>query len=210
MLDIIVLWDWDGTLVNTMPVHADLAAECIREVFGVDYSYARKKYLETTGIPFDSQLEKIFPRGDQSAIDYCAKIYHVRKIIRVYENPEDFPETLETLNELHNLGYRQFISSSTEEEIIKSWAEKRKIECLFEGILGRESGNKKNHIAKVKGTVVFVSDSVGDMSLPAICLGVCVPTDKEEEFKRSQCFKFTNDPINNKWIVEALQEIESK
>lgn len=52
--------DWDGTDVDTMPSHADLAAKVIRKHFGLTISDARSKYLATTGVPFDGQLEKFF------------------------------------------------------------------------------------------------------------------------------------------------------
>jgi beta-phosphoglucomutase-like phosphatase (HAD superfamily) len=58
---VIVMWDWDGTLADTMPAHADLAAMCINAHFGMNIPEARESYLKTTGIPFDRQLEKIFP-----------------------------------------------------------------------------------------------------------------------------------------------------
>ncbi|MDD4409472.1 MAG: HAD hydrolase-like protein [Candidatus Pacebacteria bacterium] len=209
MSSISVLWDWDGTAVNTMPRHADLAAKCIVEVFGIDYQVARRRYLETTGIPFDKQLEVIFPTADMYISRMCAKMYHQRKIEEVYSNPEDFPELLSVLYAIRDLKIHQFISSSTEEKLIKDWAKDRGIEEVFYQILGRESGTKQDHIAYVKtffdGDIVFISDSVGDMSLPAICLGVDVPSDKEDLFMKSNCFEFTNDPINLEWVMKIIK-----
>ena len=76
----IILWDWDGTLADTMPAHADLAAKCIQKHFGINFQNAREEYLNTSGIPFDYQLKKIFPNTEESKIDSCAEEYHREKM----------------------------------------------------------------------------------------------------------------------------------
>src|SRR5690349_4513168 len=58
-----VMFDLDGTLVDTMGALADLAAEVMSSRHGYDRARARERYLETSGIPFHQQLEVILP-GD--------------------------------------------------------------------------------------------------------------------------------------------------
>ena len=45
---------------------ADIAAEVMAARHGVEWSWARGKYLETSGLPFCKQLEVIFPQHAQS------------------------------------------------------------------------------------------------------------------------------------------------
>lgn len=203
----IIMWDWDGTLVDTMPAHADLAAGCIEKHFGMVFQSAREQYMNTTGIPFDHQLRLIFSQAEEDDILACAEEYHREKINYVYENPKDFPETQEVIKKLQGMGVYQVISSSTEEGIINKWAQQRGVQM---DILGRESGAKKDHIARIRKSfptekIIFVSDSYGDMDLPAeITLGVDVPQNKEKLFYKSGAKNVSLQPINIKWLENVL------
>ncbi|MDA2917919.1 HAD hydrolase-like protein [Desulfobacterota bacterium AH_259_B03_O07] len=57
----LVIFDLDGTLVDTMDSYADSAASLMQDKYGVDFGSARSLYLETSGFPFCQQLEQIFP-----------------------------------------------------------------------------------------------------------------------------------------------------
>ena len=59
----VLLCDLDGTLIDTMPILADLATEVMVGMYGVPKTLARELYLATCGLPFIAQLEDIFP-GD--------------------------------------------------------------------------------------------------------------------------------------------------
>lgn len=201
----IIMWDWDGTLVDTMPKHADLAAMCIEKHFGIDFQSAREQYLNTTGIPFDHQLKIIFPEVEEGKILSCAEEYHREKITYVYGNPKDFTETQEVIKKLQEENIHQIISSSTEEDIINEWARKRNILML---VLGRESGTKNDHLFKIRRSfpdekIIFVSDSYGDMNLPAnVTLGVDVSRNKEELFWQNGAKNVSFEPISLIWLKE--------
>lgn len=205
----LIMWDWDGTLVDTMPDHAKLAARCMNSSFGMETSKAKEEYLNTTGIPFEKQLEKIFPDAGKRRILACAKKYHEEKMIDVYKNPKDFPEAIEVMKWINSKGFCQVISSSTKELIIREWMINHKINLE---VLGKESGSKKDHIQNLKGIfknvfseveIIFVSDSYGDMSLPATTLGVDVPKDKENIFRDYGAKHVSFHPVSFKWLEEV-------
>jgi len=207
---VIIMHDWDGTDVDTMPSHADLAAKVIRKHFGLNISEARSQYLATTGIPFDGQLEKIFPSSSEAERKACAREYHERKMQEVYARPKTFPGLREVLELSRSLGYVSVISSSTEEGLIKAWAKREGLEQYFEVILGREHGTKTDHIKIVQGVhsghkVFFLSDSVGDMNLPAVTIGVCVPQEKHAEFNRAGAYWVFSSPPS----MEVIEKIQS-
>ncbi|MGN6110307.1 MAG: HAD family hydrolase [Kofleriaceae bacterium] len=56
-----VLFDLDGTLVDTMQIFADVAADVIVRHHGHPHARARRAYLTTSGVPFFQQLERIAP-----------------------------------------------------------------------------------------------------------------------------------------------------
>lgn len=205
----IVMHDWDGTDVDTMPSHARLAAKVINKCFGMKIKYARSNYLATTGIPFDKQLEKIFPQSSKEERDACANEYHLRKIKEVYENPKTFPSVKKVLKLSSDIGFVSIISSSTEENLINAWAKKENLSQFFSAIYGREHGTKTDHIKIVEKaypgcTIFFLSDSAGDMNLPAITIGVCAPKEKQEEFYRAGAdWVFSTPPS-----IEVIKKIQ--
>jgi phosphoglycolate phosphatase-like HAD superfamily hydrolase len=63
----VLLCDLDGTLIDTMPILADLAAEVLEQVHGLPRPLARDLYLSTSGIPFIRQLDLICPGDARNA-----------------------------------------------------------------------------------------------------------------------------------------------
>lgn len=201
------MWDWDGTLVDTMPDHADLAAECIEKYLKIPRQDARKKYLQTAGIPFHEQLFEISGSEQKE----CADEYHSRKISEVYGNPANFPETKETINGItENCGdFIQVISSSTEERLIEEWAIRNNVAQKFFRIYGYEHGNKNNHIQIIRkmfpeSKIIFISDSAGDMKLDAdYKIGVQANKMRKKFFEQGASIVL-NGPITAKIIIWAV------
>ena len=208
--NVVVMHDWDGTDVDTMPSHARLAAKVMNKHFGMKIKYARLNYLDTTGIPFDGQLEKIFSQSSKEERDACAQEYHTRKIDEVYAHPKTFPGLKRALKVSKEIGFISVISSSTEETLINPWVEKENFQQYFEMILGREHGSKRDHIKIIQKkypnhAIFFLSDSVGDMNLPVITIGVCVPEEKQDEFYGAGAdWVFSSPPS-----VEVIKKIQS-
>ncbi|MFA5087147.1 MAG: hypothetical protein WC470_02510 [Candidatus Paceibacterota bacterium] len=211
---IVVMWDWDGTQVDTMPVHADLAADCVEKHIGISRELARKLYLETTGIPFDEQIVKMLPIAEPSARRDCADEYRMRKVIEVYGNPVSFPETESTVKVIaENFGDMiQVISSSTEELLIEKWALRENLAHYFFRIYGYEHGNKNAHIAIVRkmfpeAKIVFISDSAGDMKVKSdYHIGVQAGEERENFFTQGADVVL-DGPITAQSIVWALCEL---
>ena len=57
----LVIFDLDGTLIESMEEYAELAADLIRQHYGWPAEKAKKEYLRTSGLPFRDQLEILFP-----------------------------------------------------------------------------------------------------------------------------------------------------
>lgn len=206
------MWDWDGTLADTMPAHADLAAMCINVHFGMNIPEARESYLKITGISFDRQLEKIFPTATVPQREACAKEYHERKMIYVYGNPKEFPQVAMVIKRLQRCPkIIQVISSSTEESIINEWVKKTGNDMYM--VLGRESGLKNDHIAIMKkqfpeSVVVFVSDSYGDMNLPvSMTFGVDVTRNKISLFTKNGAAIVSRKPVCLVWAEYCFGKI---
>ena len=57
----VLLCDLDGTLIDTMPILADLATDVLEEMYGMHRKLGRDMYLATSGLPFIRQLDAICP-----------------------------------------------------------------------------------------------------------------------------------------------------
>ena len=164
----LILWDFDGTLIDTMKAHTKLASEVISKHFQISKEKAKDKYRQTTGLPFEKQLELIFPEKEKERAK-CAIEYHQRKLREVYLKAKPIKGAKRTLIRLKKLGFGQFILSGTEEWIVKKWLKENKISRV--GVLGKEKGIKKDHLEILRKKFprekfVLISDSLKDLLLP--------------------------------------------
>ncbi len=167
----VLLCDLDGTLVDTMPVMADLAARVIAETHGTPRFLARELYLTTCGLPFFQQLEVIWPddpRNDTAAARFEAKKPGLCRSARMST------DTRRALITLQGRGSRIVVSSNNGAENVAAFA--RDCGFDFDLVLGFGDGLAKGapHIARAEGTfgvgrkdVVFVGDSLHDGDMAA-------------------------------------------
>ena len=103
----VIIFDFDGTLVDTMGIFADVAATLIQKNYGWEYERARGEYLRTSGLPFIKQLEELLPShpNNQKVADEFEKTKN-----EAAKNIILDPEILASLNELHKK-YKIAISS---------------------------------------------------------------------------------------------------
>ena len=127
----VLLFDLDGTLVDTMQAFADLAAGVMARRFGVPERTARKLYLETSGIPFQQQLEGIF--GDQPVVPEAALEYETRKHA-IAAAAEMDADTRGALDELRARGLRLVVSSNGMQTHVDAFAAREG--ALFDLALG--------------------------------------------------------------------------
>lgn len=162
-----VIFDFDGTIADTMPFLTDLAIELIGKNYHIPEDEAKKRYLETTGIDFAGQLEIMFP-GHPNNHD-VAQEFESRKLENIFAHPI-FPEVLPALNHLRKMHIKTFICSSTKQEIISQYSRLNEIDDLLDGLFGFQPDfRKSNQIDFVLNQyqfdpdeVLFVGDSLRD------------------------------------------------
>ncbi|MCD4740532.1 HAD hydrolase-like protein [archaeon] len=165
---IVLMFDFDGTLFNTMHLHADLASDTMNKYFGMPIEEARRCYLETAGISYRNQMYQIFSGQPKEKIDASIQEYNERRIKEVFEKSKPFPDVPKMLSELS--GSNLFVSSGNEEVFIKPILEREHMTSFFKDVYGAESGLKEKHIQIVLNTlnpdlIVFFGDSTYDVKL---------------------------------------------
>jgi phosphoglycolate phosphatase len=163
-----VIFDFDGTLADSMPFLQQIGVEIMMKYFCVSEDDATEKYVKTTGLPYEHQIKMNFPDNpkNEAAIDEFEQL----KIERIFEQ-ELFPNAELTVRELNKRGFAVFVSSSTFQPTIEEYFRRLRILDLFKEIIGYRPGFEKGgdhfkHISSKHGIhfddMVFVGDSIKD------------------------------------------------
>ena len=163
-----VIFDFDGTLADSMPFLEQIGVEMMMKYFGVEKEDATHRYRSTTGLPYEQQVKMNFPEHPDcdAAIDEFEKL----KKDRIFDQ-QLFEDTISTVRALNEMGLDIFVSSSTFQPTIEEYFRRTGHLDLFRGILGYRPGFEKgadhfNHIHSEYDVqfddMLFVGDSLKD------------------------------------------------
>ncbi|KAB2838978.1 HAD family hydrolase [bacterium] len=188
----VCVFDFDGTLVDSMGGFADLAAQLIAEAYEMPREEAREAYLRTSGLPFFQQLEVLFPGDVRNAATAAA--FEARKQEDYFGRPffADVPTAIAGLQER---GLRAVVSSNNGQELVEAYLERRS-KPRFDLVLGFKKGFAKGkahfervlaHFGLKASEMLFVGDSLHD-ARQALEFGVDfvgrVGTFRQEQFQQ--------------------------
>lgn len=146
-----VLFDFDGTLVDTMHKYADIASKEINKIYGISRENAKQLYFETSGEPFFKQLEIIF--GESSKNEECAAAYEHTKAQYLKSVKLDNANR-QLLRNIKKLGISTAVTSNNFQNLIDDFL--RKEEGLFDIVLGYG-----NELSKGPTQFAYVIDKFG-------------------------------------------------
>jgi phosphoglycolate phosphatase-like HAD superfamily hydrolase len=170
-----VMFDLDGTLIDTMGGFADLAAEVMATRIGLDLALARRRYMETSGIPFRQQLEVIAPGHAQNQA--CSDEFEERKRAVCDATSMD-ADTIAGLERLRSLGLRIIVSSNGAQHFVDDFARRETfsfdLALGFDASKGLAKGKPHvEHTCAALGLavrdIVFCGDSLKDGELADVC-----------------------------------------
>lgn len=167
----LVCFDFDGTLADTMPFLENLAVRLLVEKIGMDENTARKKYRETTGLPFVQQVDLIARHASSKDKKSLVEQFETQKKEQ-FLLQELFVDTKRKLKELRHKGLKIAISSSTDKKLIDRYIKNKAIDHLVDVVCGYRPGFEKgkDHFKYlihtfnlVPAQILFVGDSLQDM-----------------------------------------------
>ncbi len=162
----LMIFDFDGTTVDSMDRLAEIAVEEVCSVYDASEDEIRECYLETSGLPFSEQIERMFP-GEKKNSEIVNR-FENRKRDELLEYPL-FPDTKMTLMELRKRDYIVVISSSNFKENVEVYFKEKGVEVDL--LLGfkRDFGKGRPHFDYIKKTfdvdkeeMIFIGDSPMD------------------------------------------------
>ncbi|MDO8461688.1 MAG: HAD family hydrolase [Deltaproteobacteria bacterium] len=158
----VCVFDFDGTLVDSMSGFADIAAQVLSETHQILPSVARQKYLETSGLPFCEQIENIFP-GDARNTEAVRRFEVEKK--KNYLSKEFFQQVPEVLQYLREKGIKIAISSNNFQEVIETFLLEKGLSLsdpAFDLVLGWQPNfaKGKEHFEQIQKTLKISSDGI--------------------------------------------------
>lgn len=162
----VVVFDFDGTLVDSMDEFADIASKVISDYYQLDLAEARRRYIETSGVPFYQQLDIIYPGHALNA--EASQAYESQKAW-TYLKKRAFPDVEKGMATLKEMGYQTVISSNNFQELVDQLVER--IGIPLDLVLGFRPNFEKgadhfryirSHFSCHNSDILFVGDSLHD------------------------------------------------
>lgn len=163
------LFDFDGTLVDTMGGYADLAGRLIHGAYPeISAEKGRELYIRTSGIPFIQQMELIRPGDPGNA--RVVRDFEEQKIEGFFASHVE-PAVRAALEALRSKGCIVGVSSGNVPELINRYVERERM--AFDIVMGydHDSGFEKGKphfdyflekFGLEKKDLTFVGDSLKD------------------------------------------------
>lgn len=164
-----IVFDLDGTIVDSMGLFADVASDVMASVYSLSHKQARADYLRTSGLPFFSQLELLFP-GDRRNAE-ASSTYEIEKL-KQYDQAPLFQDVAKAIELFRSAGFRVCVSSNNHEANVKHKLARESVQ--FDLILGyrHEFFKGESHFLAIlkefslnRDQLLFVGDSLHDALL---------------------------------------------
>lgn len=163
----IVVFDFDGTLVDSMETFADIAGRVMKKIYGTPFETARRQYVETSGLPFFQQLEQIHP-GDKRNND-ATEQFETEKVVGYFDQ-QVYPDASTLLEHLKWRDIKTAVSSNNFQNLVDQFIKRSEIDLDYTlGFRDEKFCKGAPHFAHLmaetglsKSEMLFVGDSLKD------------------------------------------------
>lgn len=163
----VVIFDFDGTLVDSMGGFTQIAARVLSKYFGVTQTQGAALYKATSGLPFCDQVGVLFP--DHPNTEAAVGAFETEKATS-YLSKAPYPDAPDMLEKLRQKGLTTVISSNNFQTLVDQLVAHTKLQVdLVLGLRDNNFGKGDphfNYISEVYGinrdAMVFIGDSLKD------------------------------------------------
>ena len=178
----IVLFDWDGTLIDSLPAKVRNAGRLFQQEFGVSPDDVAVAYRRVSGIPRKQLFASICADNSLQPLDdelyqRLSQRFTEMNLASLTDPGAKgivVQETIDTLSALKASGYPLYVSSSADPQEIRKGARALGLDGFFTEIMGSLPGFGKGtqHVAQVlqaqaarPDQLIFVGDEPADIFL---------------------------------------------
>lgn len=163
-----IVFDLDGTLLDSMGDFCEVAAKVMELHFGTEPSIAKRGYIQTSGLPFYYQLKTLYPEEAEAKVVSAADDFEEKKLAG-YFSKSFYDDVLPCLKVLKEGGVLLCLSSNNHQENVQKKLEP--ISEYFDEILGFKPGflkgkahfdYLKNKYSLSSDEILFIGDSLSD------------------------------------------------
>jgi phosphoglycolate phosphatase-like HAD superfamily hydrolase len=143
----ILIFDMDGTLVDSMKQHADAFSQILSEEYEVPLDFGRQEYLNTAGQPLDEQFNHVLRLAKGIQATNMAELLDRFWVLVQKSKPVLFPDVSPAIKQLRQAGYTLIVISGCAPFVVEAKMRKAGISCYFRLMLGTD----KNVPDMIKG-----------------------------------------------------------
>jgi phosphoglycolate phosphatase-like HAD superfamily hydrolase len=174
------VFDFDGTIVDTMPIYFNLSGEIIQREYGLPAEEFIEYSKLFTGKPIDEMFRDFLLKNNKPVDRIYENLQDFFTIVNAY----DFPlidGAREAIESVYNKGFQLFISTGSETEKTKERLDDLGLLRFFSEVYGSSSVAKGpahiENFARIAGVSLgefagrafFLGDGPGDMKLAKAC-----------------------------------------
>lgn len=165
----VIVFDLDGTLVNTMGALAELASKLISDNYRMSPSAAYDAYLRTSGRPFRHQLCLLFPNNKKNLM--VESVFEQKKL-DINRLAALSSSDYQALRTIQSRGLALAISSNNSQTAVAEFAARSGIHFFPQMGYRNGSGKGPAHIRTLRESlgcerqdILFVGDSLFDLEV---------------------------------------------
>ncbi len=185
----VILFDFDGTLMDS----ENMVIECFRHLFelhGNIGDFNRQKQKEVFGIPLSQAIQILFPEEDTKKLAAEYREYQMK--LPEMDKVKLLPHVYDTLQALHDNGYRMGIVSSRLSESLMMWMDEFEISDHFDLVVGREQFRRPkpapdgiisacDRLLRAHDDCIYVGDTGADVKAAKAAGVFCVAYVSDED-----------------------------
>ena len=204
----LVVFDLDGTLIDTMPAYGHMAISLITALHEISFENAVDAYLATVGRPFVEQLELMFPGHPSNQ----AVLSHFEMFKADYqESIVGFSDSLEACKVLAKAEIPLAVVSSTYRALVTSLVKRCELNDYINFMTGYDADSSLTKTAQLVifqekfSNITFIGDTAYDAEI-AEDLGInflAVTHTFPAQYFKDRNIKYVNSIISAARMVES-------